>query len=103
MAIDFERELRYRRPGTARLGIHPDGSLVVSAEDIIEVDVAAVNRMLAAEHAMLRRRGQLPDDAPPPAPLDECADGTLTLGHLKYRLVRRHRRRPEVALYERAS
>lgn len=103
MRPDIERELRYRQPGTARLNIGPDGTLTVSGEDVIEVDVAATNRALLDEHAMLRRRGRLPADTPVPALLEETADGDLVLGELRYRLVRRHRHRPEVALYEIAS
>lgn len=97
-----ERELQYRQPGTARLGIDPDGTRVVqSAEDIIAVDLVETNRLLAAEVSMLRRRGQLSDHAAEPAPLEEAADGTLVLGDHRYRLVRRDRRRPTTGIYER--
>jgi hypothetical protein len=103
MGPNIEQELRYPQPGTARLSIGSDGALLVSAEDIIEVDVAAVNRLLVTEHAMLRQRGQLPDDTVPPPFLEERSDGTLFLDDLRYLLVRRDRRNPEVALYERAN
>lgn len=103
MGPNIEQELRYQQPGTARLSIDSEGALLVSAENIIEVDVAAVNRLLVNEHTMLRQRGRLPDDTAPPPALEERADGTLLLGDLRYLLVRRDRRIPEVALYERAT
>lgn len=103
MGPNIEQEPRYQQPGTARLSIDSDGTLLVSAEHIIEVDVAAVNRLLVTEHAMLRQRGRLPDDTAPPPALEERADGSLFLGGLRYLLVRRDRRNPEVALCERAN
>jgi hypothetical protein len=103
MGPNIDQELRYQQPGTARLGIDSGGALLVSAEDIIEVDVAAVNRLLVNEHRMLRQRGRLPDDTTVPPRLEERIDGTLFLGDLRYLLVRRNRRNPEVALYERVN
>jgi hypothetical protein len=101
--ISVEQELRYRQPGTARLAIDSEGNRVVlGAEDVIAVDLDEVNRLLAAEVRMLRRRGLVTGGAEP-APLEEAADGTLTLGAHRYRLVRRDRLRPSTAIYERIT
>lgn len=101
MAASFEQELRYRQPGTAMLGVRqPDGvRVVLLADDIVAVDIAATNHLLAAEADRLRGKGLITGE---PEPICVTTDGVLVLDdqHV-YQLVDRDRRRPEVAIYER--
>ncbi|MFC4859294.1 hypothetical protein [Actinophytocola glycyrrhizae] len=103
MATSFEQDLRYRQPGTAMLGVRqPDGARVVLlADDIVAVDIAATNLLLAAEAERLRGKGLITGG---PEPIHETTDGLLALDdqHI-YQLVHRDKQRPEVAIYERTG
>lgn len=102
MTLNIHDETQNAQPSFARLGIDPDGTRVVrAAGDVIAVDLGELNRLLAAEVDMLRRRNKVPSGVEP-VPLIETAEGRLVLDeHHTYRLVRRDRHHPNVAIYQR--
>lgn len=101
MATSFERELRYRQPGTAVLGVRqPDGlRVVLLADEHRGRDIAATNRLLEAEADRLHGKGLITGES---EPIHESADGVLMLDdqHI-YQLVHRDKQRPDVTIYER--